>query len=71
MTLVHTSWHVREDHEVCGLVAHHLAATYEAEERGHLADLEVWPREEGAIADALWTADMTAGPPGKFLTYSV
>ena len=52
------------------LVAHHSAATYEAEERGHLADLEVWPREETTpVADALWMADMTTGPRGEELAY--
>lgn len=51
------------------LVAHHSAATCEAEERGHLADLEVWPREESAVADALWMADMTTGPRGEELAY--
>jgi len=44
------------------LVANHAAATYKEQARGHFADLEVWPREEGAIADGLWTADMTTGP---------
>jgi hypothetical protein len=52
------------------LVAHHSAATCEAEERGHLADLEEWPREESPAADALWMADMTTGPRGEELAYS-
>jgi predicted hydrolase (HD superfamily) len=51
------------------LVAHHSAATCEANERGHLADLEVWPREESPVADALWMADMTTGPRGEELAY--
>jgi hypothetical protein len=51
------------------LVAHHSAATCEAEARGLLADLEVWPREESPVADALWTADMTTGPHGEELAY--
>jgi hypothetical protein len=51
------------------LVAHHSAATCEAEERGHLVDLEVWPREESPVADALWMADMTTGPRGEELAY--
>lgn len=54
---------------LCALVAHHSAATCEAEERGRLADLEVWPREESAVADALWMADMTTGPRGEELGY--
>jgi hypothetical protein len=51
------------------LVAHHSAATCEAEERGLLAELEVWPREESPVADALWMADMTTGPRGEELAY--
>ena len=31
---------------LCALVAHHSAATCEAQERGRLADVEVWLREE-------------------------
>lgn len=52
-----------------GLVAHHSAATSEAAERGLLAELEAWPRENSSAADALWTADMTTGPRGENLTY--
>jgi hypothetical protein len=51
------------------LVAHHSAATCEADERGLLADLQVWPREESPVTDALWMADMTTGPRGEELTY--
>lgn len=51
------------------LVAHHSAATCEAEERGLLAELEEWPREESPVADALWMADMTTGPRGEELAY--
>jgi hypothetical protein len=54
---------------LCALVAHHSAATYEAEERGLRTKLTAWPREESAVADALWTADMTTGPRGEKLTY--
>jgi HD superfamily phosphodiesterase len=54
---------------LCALVAHHSAATCEAEERGRLADLEAWPREESRVADALWMADMTTGPRGEELAY--
>jgi len=55
---------------LCALIAHHSAAEFEAEERGLLDSLAVWPREEGAVADALWTADMTTGPDGRRVTYS-
>ncbi len=41
------------------LVAHHSAATCEAEERGLLGELEVWPREESPVADALWRSSTT------------
>ena len=51
------------------LVAHHSAATCEAEERGLLAELQAWPREESPVADALWMADMTTGPRGEELAY--
>jgi hypothetical protein len=51
------------------LVAHHSAATCEADERGLLAELEVWSREESPVADALWMADMTTGPRGEELAY--
>ncbi|MHA6631617.1 HD domain-containing protein [Pseudonocardia sichuanensis] len=55
---------------LCALVAHHSAATCEAEERGYLAALQAWPQEDGAVADALWMADMTTGPTGLRLDYS-
>jgi putative nucleotidyltransferase with HDIG domain len=51
------------------LVAHHSAATCEATQRGLLPQLEVWPREQSPVADALWTADMTTGPRGEALTH--
>jgi hypothetical protein len=51
------------------LVAHHSAATCEVEERGLLAELLVWPREQSSVADALWMADMTTGPRGEALAY--
>ena len=51
------------------LVAHHSAATCEAEERGLLAELDVWPREKSPVADALWMADMTTGPAGEELAH--
>jgi HD superfamily phosphodiesterase len=54
---------------LCALVAHHSAATYEAEERGLRTELATWPREESALSDALWMADMTTGPRGEKLTY--
>ena len=47
---------------LCGLVAHHSAAEFEAAERDLEAELAEWPREEGPAPDALWTAHMTTGP---------
>ncbi|MGD9531981.1 MAG: HD domain-containing protein [Dehalococcoidia bacterium] len=58
------------DGRLCALVAHHSAATIEAEERGLAAELAEWEREEGPVPDALWTADMTTGPRGEHLTYA-
>jgi hypothetical protein len=54
---------------LCALVAHHSAATFEAEERGLTAELADWPREEGPVPDALWMADMTTGPRGQTFDY--
>jgi len=54
---------------LCALVAHHSAATFEAEECGLLADLSEWSREESPVADALWMADMTTGPGGEYIAY--
>jgi hypothetical protein len=54
---------------LCALIAHHSGASFEAEERGLGSELSRWPREEGAVADALWMADMTTGPRGERLDY--
>lgn len=51
------------------LVAHHSAAESEAEQRDLVQELRRWPREESAVSDALWTADMTTGPRGEFFGY--
>ncbi len=42
---------------------------FEAKERGLANELAAWPREESAVADALWTADMTTGPRGEAVDY--
>jgi putative nucleotidyltransferase with HDIG domain len=52
------------------LVAHHSAAECEAHERGLVCELGRWDREESAVADALWMADMTTGPRGESFEYS-
>lgn len=58
------------DRRLCALIAHHSAAAIEAEERGLVTELAEWEREEGPVADALWTADMTIGPRGEQLVYA-
>lgn len=54
---------------LCALVAHHSAAGFEAEERGLAREFAEWRREEGPVADALWTADMATGPRGEAVDY--
>lgn len=54
---------------LCALVAHHSAATLEAEERGLSGELARWECEKGPVADALWMADMTTGPDGEPVDY--
>jgi hypothetical protein len=54
---------------LCGLVAHHSGAAIEAKLRGLDAFLGAeFPREQSAVADALWYADLTTGPGGEALT---
>jgi HD superfamily phosphodiesterase len=52
---------------VTNLVAHHSCARIEAALRGLDDRLVEFPREESAVADALWYADMTTGPDGRDL----
>lgn len=54
---------------LCALVAHHSAATYEAEQRGLSEPLNAWEQEASAVSDALWAADMSTGPAGQRMTY--
>ncbi|MGI8815451.1 MAG: HD domain-containing protein [Pseudonocardia sp.] len=61
--------HLGYSDRLCALVAHHSAATFEAEERGLVTELSKWPREESRLADALWMADMTTGPAGERFDY--
>jgi hypothetical protein len=51
--------------QLVALVAHHSCAHKEAAVRGLAHELTAFPREESAIADALWYADMTTGPDGQ------
>ncbi|WP_231934718.1 HD domain-containing protein [Micromonospora viridifaciens] len=57
------------DPRLAALVAHHSCASYEADERG-LGDalMAEFPREQSAVSDALWFADMTTGPDGQDLS---
>jgi len=50
---------------LCGLVAHHSGARFEAEERGLAAELAAFEREDSPVMDALVYADMTTGPAGE------
>jgi HD domain len=50
------------------LVAHHSGARFEAEERGLVEELAVFPVEDGPVLDALTFADMTIGPAGQPMT---
>lgn len=50
---------------VTALVAHHTGARFEAARRGLAADLDAYEREDGPLADALTTADLTIGPSGQ------
>lgn len=53
---------------VC-LVAHHSGARFEAKERNLAVQLSEFPFENGAIMDALDTADLTVGPDGSRCAY--
>ena len=53
---------------VCGFVAHHSCAVFEADERGIAKELAAeFSEEHSAVTDALWYADMTTGPDGQSL----
>jgi hypothetical protein len=57
------------DERVCRLVAHHRAASIEAELRG-LQDalFSEFEPQESPTADALWYSHLTTGPNGERLT---
>ncbi len=50
------------------LVAHHAEARFEARLRGLDRELEEFPREPSAVADALTYCDMTVGSAGEPMT---
>ena len=49
---------------LASLVAHHSEARFMATVRGLNAELAMWPRENGPVADGLVYADMTSAPGG-------
>ena len=53
---------------VARLVAHHSEARFEARLRGLGRQLEEFPREPSAVADALTWCDMTVGSAGEAMT---
>jgi putative nucleotidyltransferase with HDIG domain len=50
---------------VVGLVAYHTASTFEAAERGLLAQLSRFAAPPGHLLDILTTADLSVGPAGN------
>jgi len=50
---------------LAGLVAHHTAATFEAEARGFAPAMSHFPDERSAVSDALTYCDLTTGPEGE------
>ena len=54
---------------LAALVAHHSGARFEATERGLLRELDEFPFEAYAVADALATADLTTGPQGQPMSF--
>lgn len=53
---------------VVSLVAHHSGATFEAEERGLLAELSEFAKPPEDLSDALVLVDMTTSPTGAKVT---
>ena len=54
---------------LCGLVAFHSAARWDAELCGLTAQLAEFHDEESLLKDGLWWADMTTGPDGQMMTF--
>ncbi len=51
---------------LCGLVAYHSGAIFEAAQRGLDGELRAeFDDEQSAVRDTLWYADMTTGPDGE------
>jgi putative nucleotidyltransferase with HDIG domain len=57
------------DVRLCGLVANHSAARYEAELRGLVVELAEFPDEDSLARHGLWYCDMTTSPVGDAVTF--
>ncbi len=53
---------------LASLVAHHSGACFEAQLRGYAIELNTFPRERSATADALTYCDLTTGHLGELVT---
>ena len=51
------------------LVAHHSEARFEAQLRGCVSELDQFPRERSATADALTYCDLTTGSKGEHVSF--
>jgi HD domain-containing protein len=54
---------------LCGLVAYHSGAMYEAELRGLRDELSEFPDERSLARDVVWFCDMTTSPAGDPVTF--
>ncbi len=57
------------DGRLCGLVAHHSGARYEARLRNLGRELAEFGDEQSLVRDCLWYCDMTIGPAGDPVTF--
>jgi hypothetical protein len=57
------------DARLCGLVAHHSGARYEARLRDLGRQLAEFRDESSLVRDCLWFCDMTTGPAGNPVTF--
>jgi putative nucleotidyltransferase with HDIG domain len=61
--------HLGADPRLCGLVAHHSGARFEAALRGLSEPLSAFVDETTIARDAVWYADMTTSPVGAPTTF--
>jgi putative nucleotidyltransferase with HDIG domain len=57
------------DPRLCGLVANHSGAKYEADLRGLADEFSQFPDEDSLVRDAVWYCDMTTSPIGLPITF--